>query len=122
MFFTPLIASPPDINLVCYMQVPSGQIIDLEKLCGSSNQESFTKLLSTKECQNCDLSRVQLVNVDLSNAKLAGANLTGANLVNAKLSGADLSGANLSGANLDNVDITNVNLSKAILPDGTIHD
>lgn len=122
MLFPYLMAStPPDISLVCYMQTPNGEVVDLAKLCGSGNSEAFTKLLKNKECQGCDLSGAELVNADLSNANLAGANLKGANLANANLAGANLSGANLLGANLNNVELTNVNLSKAILPDGTVH-
>ena len=76
----------------------------------SFNQADLDKLLSTKECQWCDLH-----NADLSGAKLAGAQLSGANLSGARLPGADLSGANLSSTYLRNADFSGANLSNAYL-------
>jgi uncharacterized protein YjbI with pentapeptide repeats len=74
------------------------------------NQADLDKLLSTKECQWCDLH-----NADLSGAKLAGAQLSGANLSGARLPGADLSGANLSSTYLRNADFSGANLSNVYL-------
>ena len=65
------------------------------------NQASLTKLLSTNQCKDCDLSE----------AALTGANLMGADLERANLMGADLTGANLTGASLE----------KVTMPDGAKH-
>ncbi|MES1021406.1 pentapeptide repeat-containing protein [Gloeocapsa sp. BRSZ] len=66
----------------------------------SANTEEIQQLLSTKDCQNCNLSGAGLVLANLSGANLSGANLSGANLSRANLSGANLVGANLMGASL----------------------
>ncbi len=76
----------------------------------AENLSDLRKLLSTKECFNCDLSGSGLVMANLSGAKLGGANLTQANLSRANLSGADLSGADLSGASLYGANLTGANL------------
>jgi len=78
------------------------------------------KVLSTKQCQDCDLtmedlSGTTLADIDPSNANLFGANLTNANLFKANLSGANLTGANLTGAHL-----FGANFSNALWTDGTI--
>lgn len=81
----------------------------------AENTEQVRQLLTTKECQNCDLAGAGLVMADLSGANLSGANLTGANLSRANLSGADLRGANLSGAGLFGVNLSEAKLSGANL-------
>ena len=78
------------------------------------------KLLDTKKCPNCDLSKANLSGVDLSKANLktanlSGANLYGANLSNASLSNADLSEANLKGAVLNGADLSGAHLNGANL-------
>jgi uncharacterized protein YjbI with pentapeptide repeats len=78
------------------------------------------KVLSTKQCQNCDLtmedlSGTTLAEVDLSNANLSGAKLTKTDLSNANLTGANLTEADLSNANLFGANLTNANLLKANL-------
>ena len=94
-------------------------------------ESDLKKLLDTKECPECDLSKAgyqsihKLSTADLSGANLSDANLYDANLGSAKLSGANLSGAdlrsaslsgaNLSGANLTGADLTGANLSEANL-------
>lgn len=81
----------------------------------AENLEHVRQVLSTKRCQNCDLSNAGLVFAQLSGANLAGANLAGANLSQANLSGADLSGANLAGATLNGANLTGAKLSGANL-------
>lgn len=76
----------------------------------AENLSDLRKLLSTKECFNCDLSGSGLVMANLSGAKLNGANLSRANLSRANLTGADLSGADLSGASLYGANLVGANL------------
>lgn len=86
-------------------------------------EKNKAKLLQTKSCPSCDLSRVTLNRADLKGANLQGANLSGARLLladltkanlknadlrNASLAAADLSGANLEGADLDGADLAGV--------------
>ncbi len=73
------------------------------------------RLLSTGDCEACNLSRAGLVYADLSNANLRGANLRGANLSQTDLTGADLSNANLTGAVLFNANLEGANLQGADL-------
>jgi len=105
------------------------------------NQADLTKLQSTNQCKDCDLSEAALTNTnlmgaDLERANLAGADLTGANLAGAdlekanlgtanlseaNLSGAELEKANLMGANLTNTNLMGTSLEKATMPDGSKH-
>ncbi|WP_414529295.1 pentapeptide repeat-containing protein [Nodularia chucula] len=89
--------------------------IGLATIAQAASFEQVRQLLSTKECENCNLSNAGLVMADLSGANLRGANLTNANLSRANLSGADLSGANLSGAGLFGVNLSQANLTGANL-------
>jgi len=102
-------------------------------------QGDLDRLLTTGECQWCDLRNAdisgahlpnaELSESNLSGAKLAGANLTGANLSGAYLSRSDLSGADLStaflrkanmnGANLTGANLTGADLSGAVWTDGS---
>ena len=75
-----------------------------------SDIPSLKKLLDTKKCPNCDLSKA-----NLKGANLRGANLSGANLSNANLSNANLNGANLNKADLSKANLNKANLSKANL-------
>ncbi|AOX00794.1 protein kinase [Moorena producens PAL-8-15-08-1] len=106
------------------------------------------QLLTSGECQGCNLPNINLQDKNLNKAKLQGANLSGAdlegtNLWKANLKGANLSGANLEGANLNgallhganlgganlkgaNLDIKRakrwrINLKGATMPDGSVH-
>ncbi len=79
----------------------------------AANNEHLSKLLSSKKCENCDLSNAGLIMADLAGADLRGANLSGANLSRANLSGADLRGANLSGASLFGVNLISARLGGA---------
>ncbi len=81
----------------------------------AENIQHTRQLLSTKECQKCELSDAGLVLADLSGSKLSGANLSRANLSRANLMGANLSGANLSSASLYGANLTGANLSGADL-------
>lgn len=95
-----------------------------------TKQRNLEKLLKTKECQNCNLSGVNLNGANLSNAKLYDANLRGAvlsranlyhaklrnsSLADAKLDNANLYQANLSDADLEGADLTKANLAQADL-------
>jgi uncharacterized protein YjbI with pentapeptide repeats len=95
-------------------------IVSFTSTARAENISHTQQLLSTKNCQECDLSNAGLVMGDLTGAKLAGANLTGANLSRANLTGADLRGANLTGAslygaNLMGADLRGVDLTGADL-------
>ncbi|RCJ22005.1 hypothetical protein A6770_05110 [Nostoc minutum NIES-26] len=89
--------------------------IGMTAIAQAANTEQVKQLLTTKKCENCDLTGAGLVMADLSGANLSGANLTGANLSRANLSGADLRGANLSGAGLFGVNLSEAKLSGANL-------
>ncbi len=82
---------------------------------GAENLTHTKQLLSTKNCEKCDLSGVGLVMNDLSGAKLNQANLVGANLSRTNLMGADLRGANLAGASLFGANLTGADLRGANL-------
>lgn len=81
----------------------------------AENLEHLRQLLSTKQCDGCDLSGSGLVLSNLAGARLSRANLVNANFSQADLSGADLSGANLTGASLHGANLIGANLSGAIL-------
>lgn len=105
------------------------------------NQADLTKLQSTNQCKDCDLSEAALTNANLMGADLERANLKGAALTNANLGGADLEKANLGtanlseanlsgaelekanlmGANLTNTNLMGASLEKATMPDGSKH-
>ncbi|MBD2437499.1 pentapeptide repeat-containing protein [Nostoc sp. FACHB-110] len=89
--------------------------LSLSHTAQAANSEHIHKLLSTKQCQNCDLTGAGLVMADLSGANLSGANLAGANLSRANLAGADLRGANLSSAGLFGANLTEAKLNGANL-------
>lgn len=88
----------------------------------AENLQHTRQLLSTKECQQCDLSGAGLVLSNLEGSKLSGANLIRANLSRANLIGADLSGANLSGASLYGANLTGANLKGANLSGADLRD
>jgi uncharacterized protein YjbI with pentapeptide repeats len=88
----------------------------------AANPEHTRQLLSTRQCQGCDLSNAGLVMANLAGANLRGANLSRANLSRANLAGADLGGANLTGASLFGADLTGANLSGANLNAADLRD
>jgi uncharacterized protein YjbI with pentapeptide repeats len=81
----------------------------------AENTAHLQQLLSTKSCQQCDLTGAGLVMNDLAGAKLERANLVGANLSRVNLAGADLRGANLSGASLYGANLMGADLRGANL-------
>lgn len=81
----------------------------------AENLQHIRQLLSTKQCQQCQLHDAGLVMADLTGANLSGADLTRANLSQANLTGADLTGANLTGASLYGANLAGANLSGANL-------
>ena len=81
----------------------------------AENLDHVQQLISTKQCQRCDLSRAGLVLAQLTGANLGQANLAGANLSRAVLAGADLSGAKLAGASLNGADLSGAKLVGADL-------
>lgn len=88
----------------------------------AENPEHLRQLLSTKQCQKCNLRTSGLAYGNLSGADLQGADLSGANLSRANLSGANLSGANLAGASLYGANLSGANLSNAILTNADLQD
>jgi uncharacterized protein YjbI with pentapeptide repeats len=81
----------------------------------AENPEHLQKLLSTKNCAQCNLVNAGLVMGNFSGADLSRANLVGANLSQANLTGANLRGANLTGASLYGADLSGADLTGAIL-------
>jgi len=71
------------------------------------------RLLATKTCENCNLSRTNLAGACLARAKLRSASLKGADLSVADLSDADLRDADLSGASLYRANLTGADLRGA---------
>lgn len=91
----------------------------------AENLAQTQQLLSTRECQGCDLREAGLVLADLSEVNLSRANLSGANLNrvnfdNANLNGANLAGAILFGANLTGADLRGADLRSADLRDAVL--
>jgi tetratricopeptide (TPR) repeat protein len=95
--------------------------IALADAAKAEKAEHVNKLLSTNECQKCnlrgagfvfsDLSGANLTGADLSNANLSRANLSGAILKNANLQGASFLGANLNGTNFSGANLTGADLN-----------
>lgn len=80
----------------------------LGRPASAENLDNIQRLIKTRSCRSCDLSKADLRNsdlrnVDLTDANLSQANLSQANLTNALLQGANLQGANLSDANLSSI-------------------
>jgi uncharacterized protein YjbI with pentapeptide repeats len=110
-------------------------VVPLTTPAYAENLTHVQQLMTTRQCQGCDLSRAGLVltNLDgvdlsgadlslanlsrtnLSNANLRNANLTSAVLFSTNLSGADLSGADLRGADLREAYLVGANLEGANL-------
>ena len=99
--------------------------VTIAPIVRAENPDHIRQLLSTKQCQRCDLSGAGLVRVqlpaanlqqsDFSRANLSQANFASANLQGARLAGSSLAGANLSGADLTGADLRNADLRGAIL-------
>jgi uncharacterized protein YjbI with pentapeptide repeats len=91
----------------------------------AENLQQVQQLVSTRQCQGCELSRAGLVYANLQGADLSGANLVQANLTHANLSGANLQGANLAGAvlygaNLNGADLRGANLGGVDMRDSYV--
>ena len=80
------------------------------------------QLLTTKECERCDLRNADLVDAILEFTDLSNANLSDANLQRADLHQTDLYDANLSNATLSNTNMKDVNLMKANLTGADLSD
>ncbi len=95
-------------------------VTNIGSVAKAENLDHIRQLLSTKQCQSCDLQSASLVmanlqsaslsNANLQQANLSRVNLIGADLRNAKLAGSSLSGANLGGADLTGADLRNTDL------------
>jgi uncharacterized protein YjbI with pentapeptide repeats len=96
--------------------------ISLATPATAGNPEHTRQLLSTRQCEGCDLSNAGLVMANLAGANLKGADLSRANLSRANLMGADLSGANLTGASLFGANLTGANLTGANLNAADLRD
>ncbi|MDW8202944.1 MAG: pentapeptide repeat-containing protein [Cyanobacteriota bacterium SKYGB_h_bin112] len=81
----------------------------------AENLQDVRQLLSSRQCQQCNLAGSGLAYADLVGADLRGANLRGANLGRADLRGADLSGADLSHASLSGAILQGTNFTAANL-------
>ena len=79
---------------------------------------NVAQLLTTNECEGCDLSDADLSNSNLRSAKLKYANLSDANLAHSDLYRADLYFANLQNANLQNAYMKDADLRGATWTDG----
>jgi tetratricopeptide (TPR) repeat protein len=80
------------------------------------------QLMTTKQCEGCNLTNSGLVRADLTGANLRNANLSRANLSRADLTGADLSGANLAGTSLNGTNLAGANLTGANLAGADLRD
>ncbi len=81
------------------------------------NQQHHARLLATKECQECDLTKADLHEKNLHKAQLRRVNLSGANLSKTNLTEADLGYANLKDADLGDALLCGANLAFAYLND-----
>lgn len=97
-------------------------LIPLSSPVRAENLAHLRQLMSTKQCENCDLSNSGLVMADLVGANLRGANLVRANLSRSDLTGADLTGANLMGASLNGANLAGANLTGANLAGADLRD
>lgn len=93
----------------------------------SAAKRNLQILLTTRACQNCDLSGLDMTRLDLSRTDLQGAdlslalcnltNLSHANLRGAILHGTKMVGADLEGADLRDADLRGTSLESAFLGD-----
>jgi uncharacterized protein YjbI with pentapeptide repeats len=74
-----------------------------------------TMVISTNQCEYCNLAGANLSGLDLRNARLRNADMQGLVLSNMDLSGADLRSATLQGAVLINTNLEGANLCQAQL-------
>jgi len=86
----------------------------------AANPRHSEKLLTTRECQECDLSNANLSGKDLFRVNLYKANLQGANLESSDLTQSNLAGANFQGANLKYSTLIQSNLTGANLQNANL--
>lgn len=77
--------------------------------------ETVDMVISTNECEACNLSGLNFSGHNLVGARLSNADLAGAILTKVDLSGADLRAANLQGADLSYANLDGANLCNAFL-------
>jgi len=98
-------------------------LVLLSMVNSASAQQSETvasnirHLVSTRECEGCDLHGANLEGKDLSGVNLEAADLSGANLEATNLRGANLSRAILLKARIINTKLSGANLRMADLSD-----
>ena len=78
------------------------------------------KLMATGECENCDLSGIELKGLNLQGANLYRATLESAQLKGVQLQGANLNMANLRDAQLQGINLQGANLNMANLKDAQL--
>jgi uncharacterized protein YjbI with pentapeptide repeats len=81
---------------------------------------NLTKLLETKACVGCDLTKASFKDTNLQGFNLENANLRGASLERANLQGTNLKGANLQGVDLEKANLQGANLAGANLFDADL--
>ena len=109
------------------------QVVEVDTPCltgtpiGSGNTSSLqirslsSLLVSSRQCERCQLLGVDLSGVDLSGTDAeSGVDLKGANLSGATLTGTNLAFASLEGAILDDVTGPDINLSSAFLTSASL--
>ena len=75
--------------------------------------ENLQKLMKKRECNNCNLTQVNLGFKNLTELELKRSNFNKAYLVNSDFSGANLSNSTLMGAYMNGVNLSNTNLENA---------
>ena len=83
---------------------------------------NVAQLLSTNECEGCDLAGADLSRSNLRSAKLMDANLNEANLAHSNLFRADLYAADLRHANLQNANMQDADLKHALMQYANLKD
>jgi uncharacterized protein YjbI with pentapeptide repeats len=77
--------------------------------------DTIEMVLSTNQCERCNLAGIELEGMDLRNAKFAGTNFNDARLSKTNLAGADLRQAFMQGTQLANANLDAANLCGAKL-------
>ena len=79
------------------------------------DEQHLTKLLTTRICQQCDLSDVNLTEHDLKGLDVSHSNLSDANFRSCDLSGGNFKNSNLTRAKFENAMIENSSFEEANL-------
>ncbi|MGB2924124.1 MAG: pentapeptide repeat-containing protein [Limnothrix sp.] len=90
-------------------------ILAIAPVTRAENLDDLSQLLSTRTCNNCELTGTGLVNAKLGRAVMRGTDFRQANLSRADLSLSDLRGADLRGASLSGANLAGANLEGAML-------